>query len=169
MRQQAALTEVWFIVSPHNPFKIKNGLIDPQFRLKMVKVAIEDNKYFKASNIEFKLPLPSYTAATLIELNKKFPRKKFSVIIGSDTLSNFHRWRNYDTILNNYRLFIYRRGEADVASWRKYPGITFFDAPHIEISSTLIRDMIVNKKSIRYLVPEAISKYIRKNKLYSSK
>ncbi len=168
MRQQANMEEVWFIVSPHNPLKEKSELAEQQLRLKMVQMAIEDNKNFKASDIEFQLPLPSYTVNTLTELNRRFPQKQFAVIMGSDNLINIHLWRNYETILNNYQLFIYRRGETEETTWKKYTGITFFDAPFIKISSTEIRSLIAKKKSVRYLVPEVVSKYIRENKLYGS-
>lgn len=169
LRVNADLDEVWFIVSPQNPLKDQSLLIKDELRLQMVKLAIKDNKNFVASDIEFKLPKPSYTVNTLELLSKWYPRKKFALIMGSDNLEILHKWKDYQKILSAYRLLIFRRGVVDEAVWKQYPGVIFFDTPLLKISSTLIRTLNEDKKSIRYLVPEKVREFITKRKLYRRK
>ena len=166
MAGHANLDEVWFIVSPLNPLKEQSQLIKDELRLQMVKLAIKDNKKFVASDVEFKLPKPSYTIHTLDLLAKKYPRKKFALIMGSDNLEIIQKWKDYQEILESYLLLIFRRGFINEADWKQYPGIIFFDTPLLKISSTLIRTLNADKKSIRYLVPEKVKEFIIKKKLY---
>jgi nicotinate-nucleotide adenylyltransferase len=167
IRQQAKLEEVWFIVSPHNPLKKQKTLLPEADRLKLVKLAIKDNPYFKVSDVEFHLQRPSFTIHTLDALAKKNPRKKFAIIMGSDNLDILNQWKDYQTILDRYPVKVYSRNESSDAQWRNHKNITFFDAPQLIISSTLIRKMVVARKSIRYLVPDNVNRYIQLHQLYS--
>ena len=169
MREHADLDEVWFIVSPLNPLKEHTALVKDELRLQLVKLAIKDNKSFVASDAEFKLPKPSYTIHTLEMLSKKYPRKKFAMIMGSDNLDIIQKWKDYQKILNNYIILVFKRGFINEAEWKQYPGIIFFDTPFLKISSTLIRTLNEDKKSIRYLVPEKVREFIVKKKLYKKK
>ncbi len=153
------LDEVWFVVSPQNPFKNTASLLNEQHRLSLVKIAIEGEKKLKASNVEFKLPKPSYTADTLIYLSEKYPTINFSVIMGSDGFQNIKNWKNYKYIINNYNIIIYKRPSFDIEN--ELPeNISVIDAPLLEISSTLIRKNILEKKSIRYLVTDTVMEEI---------
>src|SRR4030095_5063306 len=121
------------------------------------------------SDVEFKMPRPSYTIDTLEFLSKKYPRKKWALIMGSDNLEIIHKWKDYQKILNNYMVLAFRRGFVNEADWKQYPGIIFFDTPLLKISSTLIRTMNGDKLSIRYLVPEKVREFIIKKKIYRKK
>lgn len=169
MHGHAELDEVWFIVSPQNPLKEKSVLLKDELRLQMVKLAVKGNKNFLASDFEFKLPKPSYTITTLEALSKKFPKKKFALIMGSDNLEIMNRWKDYQRILNSYPVLVYRRGFINEGDWQQYPGVLFFDTPLLKISATLIRTMIEDKKSVRYLVPDNVLEFIGKKRLYRKK
>ncbi len=160
------LDEVWFVVSPQNPFKNTNSLLNEQHRLSLVKIAIEGEKKLKASNVEFKLPKPSYTADTLLYLSEKFPKHNFSIIIGSDSFQNIEKWKNYKYIINNYNIFIYQRPGFQIKNTSE--SINIVDAPLLEISSTQIRKNIKEKKSIRYLVTDAVMEEIELKNYYKS-
>ena len=169
MREHAKLDEVWFIVSPHNPLKEQSSLAKDELRLQMVKLAIKGNENFVTSDIEFKLEQPSYTINALELLSKKFPKKKFAVIMGSDSLESIYKWKDWSAILSKYMILVFRRGPINDIEWSKYPGIIFFDTPLLKISSTLIRTMIGDKKSVRYLVTDPVLKFIVQKKLYRKK
>ena len=169
IRQQAKLDEVWFIVSPHNPLKKQKTLLPEAERLKLVKLAIKDNPHFKVSDVEFHLQRPSFTIHTLEALAKTNPRRKFAIIMGSDNLDIFNQWKDYQTILDRYPVKVYNRYESSDAHRRNHKNITCFDAPQLIISSTLIRKMLAARKSIRYLVPDNVNRYIQLHQLYSKK
>jgi nicotinate-nucleotide adenylyltransferase len=161
------LDEVWFVVSPQNPFKNTASLLNEQKRLSLVQIAIEGEKKLKASNVEFKLPKPSYTADTLIYLSEKYPKNNFTIIMGSDGFQNIEKWKNYIYIINNYNVLIYLRPSFDIKE--KLPeNIKILNAPLLEISSTLIRKNIKEKKSIRYLVTDAVMEEIILKNYYGS-
>jgi nicotinate-nucleotide adenylyltransferase len=160
------LDEVWFVVSPQNPFKNTNSLLNEQHRLSLVKIAIEGEKKLKASNVEFKLPKPSYTADTLLYLSEKYPKHNFSIIIGSDSFQNIEKWKNYKYIINNYNIFIYQRPGFEIKNTSE--NINIVDAPLLEISSTQIRKNIKENKSIRYLVTDAVMEEIELKNYYKS-
>lgn len=160
MQQYASLKQVWFIVSPQNPFKEKSGLMNQYDRLHLVKLAIEDNSRFKASDIEFSLPQPSYTINTLTYLTEKYPTKKFALIMGSDNLVSFHKWKNADVILKNYPLLVYNRRGFTTDQYNNNPSVSFFSFPLLDVSSSDIRQMIQEKKSVRYLLPEKVLEYV---------
>jgi len=166
MLENSDLKEVWFVLSPQNPEKSKNSLLNINHRLNLIKTAIEDNIKLKASNIEFSLPTPSYTSITLMHLSEKYPKKEFVIIMGSDSYSNLKNWYNVDYILNNYFIYIYKRLGFEKINLITEAS-TFFNTPIIEISSTLIRKHIKEKKSIKYLVPNCIEEIILNNKYYS--
>ena len=161
------LDEVWFVVSPQNPFKKSSSLLNEQHRLSLVQIAIEGEKKLKASNVEFKLPKPSYTSDTLIYLSEKYPENKFAVIMGSDSFQNIERWRNYNQIINNYNIYIFLRPGYPVENIYE-KNIYVITAPLIEISSTLIRKNIRANKSIRFFVPDSVMEEIREKNYYGS-
>jgi nicotinate-nucleotide adenylyltransferase len=160
------LEEVWFVISPHNPLKEKSSLLDDNHRLSLVKVAIEDNPDFKACDIEFKMPKPSYTIHTLLNLEEKYPSRKFCLIIGSDNLHSFEKWFNYEQILQNYQLYVYPRPNYLDCPFKTHPSVKWVDAPLIEISSSYIRDAIKNNKSAKYLLPAKVLDYINEMHFY---
>jgi nicotinate-nucleotide adenylyltransferase len=161
------IDQVWFVVSPQNPFKLSHSLLNEYHRLHLVNVAIEEDRRFKASDIEFHLPRPSYTIDTLTYLKEKHPTHLFSLIAGSDSLQNMPKWKNGSQILSEYPIYVYPRpGSAVGDMTRQGKNVHFIDAPLIEISSTAIRKLVHQKKSIRYLVPEKVQAEIEKNGYY---
>ena len=162
-----ALDEVWFVVSPQNPFKKSAGLLNEQHRLALVKIAIEGETKLKASNAEFKLPKPSYTIDSLVYLSEKYTGHTFSVIMGSDSFQNINNWKNYEQILSNYNIYIYLRLNFPVAE-NQPENIILLQAPLIEISSTNIRKYIKNGKSIRYMVTDGVMQEIEAMHYYRS-
>ena len=166
MAEYTDLKQVWFVVSPHNPLKAKKSLLNEYQRLEMVRLAIGDNPKLKASNIEFKLAKPSYTIDTLTYLKEKHPDHHFVLIAGADNLANFHKWKNYEQILEQYELYIYPRMEYKRHVLEEHPRVHLIDAPVIELSSSFIRKAIKDKKDIRYMLPEAVAKYIDQMNFY---
>ena len=162
------LDQLWFIVSPQNPLKQSVGLLNEYHRLYLVQLSVEEEKNMRAIDIEFKLPKPSYTIDTLTYLGEKYPDHSFSVIMGSDSFQNISRWKNYEQILKNYRIYIYpRSGSSEI---EKYPNtrITVVKAPILEISATQIRNNIKEGKPIRFLVPDKVREEIEKNGYYKT-
>lgn len=168
IREAAKLDEVWFIVSPQNPFKKNSDLADEYHRLNMVKLAIQDVSYFSVSDIEFHLPKPSYTYITLKELTKQFPENKFHIIIGEDNVAKFKDWKEADWIMNNFDVLVYERKTENLKSLPKFrnSNLIFFNLPMLDISSTEIRNRIRNNQSIKYFVTENVEQYITFHKLY---
>lgn len=158
--QNTPLDKVWFVVSPQNPLKNATSLLNEYDRLHLVELAIEDNPKFRASNIEFSLPKPSYTIDTLTYLKEKFPTENFAVIMGSDSYENIEKWKNYEQLLAQYNVVVYQRPNHPVESTNLPKSVTILEAPLLEISATHIRKMIQEKKSIQYLVPENVRQYI---------
>jgi nicotinate-nucleotide adenylyltransferase len=156
--------QIWFVVSPHNPLKESSSLLQEQHRLHLVRLAIEDEPNFKASNVEFSLPRPSYTIDTLTYLQEKFPQHKFSIIMGSDSLQNLPKWKNYEQILAHYKLLVYQR--PNTTSALEHANIEYLQAPLLDISATYIRNCLKSKKSIKYLVPDAVAADIAANSYY---
>lgn len=160
------LDQVWMVVTPHNPHKKKSSLLDDYQRLHLVNLAIEDYPKIKSSAIEFKLPQPNYTINTLVHLKENFPKNEFSLIMGADNLNSFHKWKNYEVILQNHDLYVYPRvtsvGEIAVENLVNHPKIHQVNAPIVEISSTFIRESIKNKKNITPMLPSKVAEYIDK-------
>ena len=163
----AVFDKIWFVVSPQNPFKSNDTLVDEKLRLEMLQIAIRDNNKFEACDIEFKLERPSYTVNTLAHLREQFPEHVFFPIIGGDNLQSFHLWKDYENILKNHEIFVYRRaGYYSNPLFANQSKIKIFDVPLLNISSTYIREMLQAGKSVQYLVPEFVEDFIRKNNLY---
>lgn len=160
------LQQIWFVVSPHNPLKESNNLINEHHRKHLIDLAIEGEKKLRSSGIEFKLPRPSYTIDTLTYLADKYPQHQFSIIMGSDSFSNIKKWKNYEVLLKNYGIFIYKRPGFKVKPEMLTDKIEVLEAPLLEISSTHIRDMVRQKKSIRYLVPDIVKNEIEAQQYY---
>lgn len=164
---ESIVQEIWFVVSPQNPFKETSSLLNEQHRLNLVKLAIDDMPRMRASHIEFNLPKPSYTIDTLVYLEEKYPNHKFQIVMGSDGYKNIDKWKNAEQLLKNYPIIIYNRPMFEITEMQKGK-VTIVDAPLLEISSTHIRKLIKAKKSIRFLVPENVLKEISKEHYYSS-
>jgi nicotinate-nucleotide adenylyltransferase len=161
------IDKIWFIISPQNPFKASDTLLHETVRLEMMQLAINGDERFKASDFEFNLPRPSYTVNTLAELCKAFPNDTFVPIIGGDNLQSFHLWKDYETILHQHQVFVYRRaGFHENPLLANHPKIKIFEVPLLNISSTYIREMLQAGKSVKYLVPEKVEAYIKEHKLY---
>lgn len=166
MVQHTDMDQIWIVVTPHNPHKKKKTLADNYDRLHMVNLAIEDNDLLKSSSIEFKLPQPSYTVDTLAYVTEKYPQHNFSLIMGGDNLATFHKWKNYEQILMHYKIYVYKRPTYEVPELESHPSITVCEAPLLSISSSYIRQLIKEKKSIQYLVPDPVYKYLEDNPIY---
>lgn len=160
------LDEVWFVVSPHNPLKEKTTLLPDHHRLAMVNLAIEDDPALKSSNIEFKMPKPSYTIDTLTYLTEKYPEKEFILIAGTDILPTFHKWKNHEELLKQYRFYLYPRPATAAGPFDNHPSFTFVDAPLITLSSSFIRAGIGEGKNMQHFLPERVWKFIREMGFY---
>jgi nicotinate-nucleotide adenylyltransferase len=161
------LDQVWFVISPQNPLKPSASLLNEYHRLFLVQLAIEGEKNLKASDIEFKLPKPSYTVDTLAYLQEKYPANEFAIIMGSDSLQNLPKWKNYQWLLQHYPIYVYRRPEQEtIPVYPEALSIRVMQAPLLPISSTTIRQNIREGKSIRYLVPDAVREEIEKSGYY---
>lgn len=160
------LNQVWFVVSPHNPLKPAGSLLNDFQRLQLVELAIGDYRKMKASKIEFGLPKPSYTINTLTHLQEKYPQHEFVLIMGSDNLHTFHKWKNYEQILEYYSIYIYPRPGFDGGDFKSHPKVKFIEAPLMEISSTFIRNSIKSKKDVRFMMPEKVADYIDEMNFY---
>ena len=157
--------QVWLVVSPQNPLKQAGSLLNEYHRLHLVKLAIDENLKLKASDIEFKLPKPSYTIETLTYLNEIHPQHTFSVIIGSDSFRNIHKWKNFEKLLTFYKIWVYTRPGHEVTN--NYKGdIEIVTGPLLDISASYIRNLLKTKKSIQYLIPEKARIEIEQNNYY---
>ena len=184
--EHADLEQIWMIVTPHNPLKNKDTLLNDYKRYEMVFLATEDYPKIKPSDIEFKLPQPNYTVNTLAHLQEKFPQHEFSLIMGEDNLKSLHKWKNFEVILQNHALYVYPRLESKIRTaetisktlensssedlYKKYidkgARITIVTAPIVEISSTFIRENIKNRKNVQPLLPQKVWEYIDYGNLY---
>ncbi len=166
MREFTDLDEVWFVISPHNPLKEKKTLLADHHRLMLVKTAIEDDPGFRAIDIEFKMPQPSYTIDTLTYLAEAYPERELILIGGTDILPSFHKWKNYRELLDQYQIYIYNRPGYDPGEYAGHPHIHFFDAPLMQISSSFIRQAIGEGKDVQYMLPPKVWQYIREMHFY---
>ena len=168
MAEHSDLDQVWMVVTPHNPLKKKSTLLDDYHRLQMVHLATEDFPKIKPSDIEFKLDQPNYTVNTLVHLQEKYPDYEFSLIMGEDNLKSFHKWKNYEAILEHHDIYVYPRisSEIDNLTFKNHAKIHLIDAPVVEISSTFIRDNIKKGKNIQPLLPLKVWEYIDHNNFY---
>ncbi|WP_068597084.1 nicotinate (nicotinamide) nucleotide adenylyltransferase [Vaginella massiliensis] len=165
-QQFTDLDQVWFVVSPQNPFKEKKSLASEYNRLEMVELSIQDYPNLRACNIEFNLPKPSYTIDTLIYLEEKYPNYDFSLIMGSDNILGIHKWKNAERLLDRYKIYVYPRPgfQTDVS----IGSVEIVEAPLMEISSTFIRDAIKQKMNIRPMLPPKVWNYIDGSNLYKN-
>lgn len=178
MAQRKEIDEVWFVVSPLNPLKIKASILPDYHRLRLVNEAIFDNPLLKSSNIEFDLPQPSYTIDTLTYLSEKYPSNHYTVIMGEDNLKTLPKWKNYNEIVKNYGVLVYPRVSTDydlnnksnpeqVQKILNLPNVTFCaDVPVMAISASFIRQQIRDKKNVQYLLTPAVEKYIEEMHFY---
>jgi nicotinate-nucleotide adenylyltransferase len=172
MTEYAGLDQVWFVVSPHNPLKKKETLLADHHRLYMVELAIGDKDHLKASDIEFKLPVPSYTINTLAYLKEKYPKNEFALVMGEDNLYTLHKWKNAKELVSEHPIYVYPRPGAvksphiHLEELLNKADIRFVDAPLMEISGTFIRNGIRTKKDMSYFLHPAVWKYIREMNFY---
>ena len=178
MAEYSGLEQIWMVVTPHNPLKKKNTLLDDYHRLQMVHLATEDFPKIKPSDIEFKLSQPNYTVNTLVHLQEKYPSYEFSLIMGEDNLKSLHIWKNYEAILTHHEIYVYPRLDAkgqtteSIASeipdleLKNHPKIHMIDAPVVEISATFIRNNIKKGKNVQPLLPNKVWEYIDHNNFY---
>lgn len=164
--EYSELEQLWFVVSPQNPLKEKKSLLKDHHRLEMVRLALEGDDRFRVSDIEFKLPTPSYTIDTLSYLEEKYSGHLFQLVMGADQLRTYHKWKNADLIARNYHRLIYPRPGVDPDSLKSLPNATVVDAPLMEISSSLIRKAIKEGKDMRHLVPAPAYKYLSEMHFY---
>jgi len=160
------MDQLWFVVSPQNPLKEKKTLLADYHRYELVLKAIGDEDRIRGTNIEFNMPKPSYTIDTLTWLTEKHPGNNFSLIMGSDQLSVFHKWKNYKEIIRNYHRYIYPRPGVDNGSLPLMDNASLVHAPMIEISSSFIRQAIKDEKDIRHFMPNGVWEYIREMNFY---
>src|SRR6266487_2629592 len=154
--------KIWFIVSPQNPLKPSKTLLNEYQRLHLVRISIEDDPNLNASDIEFQLPKPSYTINTITYLKEKYPQHQFAIIMGSDSFQNIEKWKNYEQLIKENEIIIYKRPGFEIKYF--YQNLVILkDAPLLEISATSIRNMVRQRKSIRYLVPDKAREEIEKS------
>ena len=168
MAENSELDQVWMVVTPHNPLKKKNTLLDDYHRLEMVHLATKGFPKIQPSDIEFKLPQPNYTVNTLAHLLEKFPQHEFSLIMGEDNLNSLHKWKNYEEILKNHTIYVYPRLNTDKIDnqFVNHKKIHKIDAPIVELSSTFIRENIKIGKNIVPMLPKEVWEYIEHNLFY---
>jgi nicotinate-nucleotide adenylyltransferase len=176
VQQTKNLDQVWFIVTPHNPLKEKKTLLADHHRYNMVQLALEDTPNLKVSNVEFNLPQPNYTVTTLAKLKELFPKHEFSLIMGEDNLRSLNKWFNYNYIIENYKLLVYPRNytaeeliltEKLSNDFQKNKNVEMLDdIPLMKISSSYIRNLIKNKKDVRFLLSDSVYKYLDEMNFY---
>lgn len=164
--EQENYNELWFVVSPQNPFKNEKNLLNANHRYHLLQLAIEGESKLKVSNIEFKLPKPSYTINTLVYLKEKFPGHEFDIVLGSDGFQNIKNWRNASFILKNYKFIIYKRPGFEIVNDTEAE-IKEIVGPQLLISSTYIRGLLEKNKSIKFLVPDIVNDEIKARGFYN--
>lgn len=166
MVEQTDLDNLWFVVSPQNPLKEKKSLLADHHRWAMVNIAIEDDARFRAIDIEFKMPRPSYTIDTLTRLSEKYPDYEFVLISGTDIFQSLRKWKNYEELLKQYRFYVYARPNYVMGEFESHSKIKVFNAPQMEISSSFIRKSIKANKEVKYLLPPKLDEYIKEMHFY---
>lgn len=168
MVENSDLDEIWMVVTPHNPFKKKSSLLENHHRFELVYRATENYLKIKPSDIEFKLPQPNYTVHTLAHISDTYKDKDFCLIMGEDNLKSFHKWKNFEVILENHAIYVYPRisdGKIET-QFDHHPKIHKVEAPIIEISSTMIRNGIKNGKNIQPMLTKEVWEYIDEMNFY---
>lgn len=169
LAEYGGLDEIWFVVSPQNPFKDKKSLLADRHRLYMVEMAINGDERFQVCDIEFYMPKPSYTIDTLTRLQERHPNTDFYLICGMDNIESFKKWKNYEAILQYHHLMVYPRKGYSSNELVEHPSVTVVEAPEIEVSSTFIRNAIGEGKDVRYFVPKEVYQYIVDMHFYEKK
>ena len=167
--ENSDMDELWFVVSPQNPFKEKKSLLKDHNRLDMVQLAVKNYPKMRASNVEFSLPTPSYTVDTLAYLQEKHPDYSFSLIMGEDNLHGLHKWKNWDVLIKNHHIIVYPRifdGEKKDSAYLQHENISMVKAPVIELSATEIRNMIKEGKNVRPMLPPEVFEYLDGSSFY---
>jgi nicotinate-nucleotide adenylyltransferase len=161
------LDQVWMVVTPQNPFKQKESILKDYDRLHLMRLAIGEDAKLRASDIEFGLPQPSYTATTLVYLKEKFSQDEFALIMGADNLNHFHKWKNHEEILKNHELYVYPRLDANEGGeLRQHFKVNYVEAPVMKISSSFIRKAINEGKDVQHYMPKEVAKYIDEMNFY---
>ena len=166
MANYTTLDKVWLVVSPQNPLKKYGDLINTYDRLEMCKLATDNSKNIQVSDVELKLPQPSYTIDTLIHLKEKYPQHEFALIMGSDNLVSLPKWKNYKLILRDYQIYVYPRPGYENSDLASHPSVTITMTPLMELSATFIRKSLSEKKNVQYFVPDAVLNFIESKNLY---
>jgi len=163
----SSIDKLWFILSPQNPFKKRETLLNDYSRLELIRVAIEKypQKYY-VSNIEFNMPKPSYTVDTLAYLTEKHPEHEFVLIMGSDNLKTLHKWKNYSEIISNHKIYVYPRPNTNLEKLDIQADYKVFDAPKIELSSSFIRKSIKEGKNVSFFLPAPVADLIEQQNFY---
>jgi nicotinate-nucleotide adenylyltransferase len=159
------LEQLWFVISPQNPFKRKASLLEDHKRRTLLELALQEDDRFRVCDIEFRLPKPSYTIDTLVNLKEQNPHHEFVLIMGSDGLITFHKWKNFETIQNNYTRYIYPR-PGFIINPEEHVNIRLYNSPQMEISSTFIRNALRSKYNIRHFLPPKVFDYITEMHFY---
>lgn len=164
--QSGLVDSVWLVLSPQNPLKDGTDMASDAHRMSMLKIALEHTRLIEISDIELRLPRPSYTITTLQALSEEFPESDFVPIVGSDNLAVFKKWRDWETILADYGLIVYPRPGFPLPDVLP-EGVTSVDAPVTDISSTRIRQCIRRSWDMNFFLPHGVYSYIKKNRLYT--
>ena len=166
--EQTQLDKIWFVVSPLNPFKDKKSLLHEYDRYELVDLAIKDNDRFAVSDIEFRMPQPNYTIDTVVRLKEQFPTYSFTLMMGEDNLSSFHKWKNHEQLLELVDIVYFQRSNSKLVKHEilNSEKVKSVETSYLEISSTYIRNLIKEDKSIRYLVPKPVQKLIHEKGYY---
>jgi len=166
MLELTDISEVWFVVSPQNPLKERRTLLADHHRLQMVQLAVDDNYGLRVCDAEMHLPVPSYTVVTLAHLAERHPDKRFSIIMGGDNLENFPRWRNWRQIIEGHHLYVYPRPGSECGALASHPHVHLVDVPMMDISSSYIRGLIAQGRSVRYMLTDPVYRYLTEMHFY---
>jgi len=167
--ENSDMDELWFVVSPQNPFKDKKSLLTDHNRLDMVQLAVKNYPKMRASNVEFSLPKPSYTIDTLTYLKEKYPNYSFALIMGEDNLDSLPKWKNAEKLMSDYQIIVYPRtfeGEKKDSEYLQHENISMVNAPIIELSATEIRNIIKEGKNVRPMLPPEVFEYLDGSSFY---
>jgi len=172
MAQSENIDQVWLVVTPQNPFKVKESLLADHIRLDMAKEATEDHPLLQVSDLEFHLPKPNYTISTLTHFTEKYPQHTFSLLMGADNLRSFHKWYNWEQILAKHQIYVYPRALVANEAPQESPGMShphihfMADVPVLGISASMIRSMLAKQQDCSFLLTEKVKKYIDDRGIY---
>lgn len=161
--ENTAVDDVWFVLSPQNPFKTEEKMLDDRARLSLLELATKDNPAFSVCDLELDMPKPSYTLHTLKALREKYPEREFILMIGSDNLEAFDKWKDYEKLLDLIKIYVYPRSAEVKSPFLSHPNVSLIRAPLLEISSSSIRQALRGGKNPRYLLPDSVLEHIREH------